>query len=75
MAPEVYDESKEYEGLPTEVYSLGVILYDLINGSLELETIEEDADDNDDMPIPKVSIECLKLIDTMLATLGIGNRR
>ena len=69
MAPEVYDESKEYDGLSAEVYSLGVILYDLITGSLGLEPIEEEEEDDDDkVVIPDVSIECLKLIDSMLAT-------
>ena len=80
MAPEVFDESKGHEGLPTEVYSLGVILYDVITCSFGLEPsvlVEEDddnerseetGDDNDDMEVPDVSIECLQLIDTMLTT-------
>ena len=80
MAPEVFDESKGHEGLPTEVYSLGVILYDIITCSFGLEPsvlveedddnerIEETGDDNDDMEVPDVSIECLQLIDTMLTT-------
>jgi len=80
MAPEVFDESKVHDGLPAEVYSLGVILYDILTCSIGLEPpfeeeIDDDnectnetGDDNNDMEVPDVSTECLQLIDTMLTT-------
>ena len=71
MAPEVYDESKKYEGLHTEVYSLGVILYDMITGSIALfPPPETKTNANDDeLVVPAdVSILCLQLIDLMLST-------
>jgi serine/threonine protein kinase len=83
MAPEVYDESKLHDGLPTEVFSLGVILYDMLTCSLGLQSLfeEEDNDnesvgkddENDSVVLPDVSIECIKLIHSMLDSCP-GNR-
>jgi serine/threonine protein kinase len=45
MAPEVYDESKGHDGLPTEVFSFSVILYDMLTCSLGLQSLFEEEED------------------------------
>jgi len=64
MSPEMYDESKRYDGLPAAVYSLGVTLYDLLFGAFGWDIYDESQ-------LPKLSIslsiQCLDLISKMTA--------
>ena len=60
------DVSRRYDGMPATVYSLGVILYDLIFGAIAWETV------NDGMfshQTPEVSNACLDIMEKMLANL------
>ena len=59
MAPEMYDKTKTYEGVPAAVYSLGVVLYDMVFGAIGWRLT------NKNLSLPKVSIECLDLIAKM----------
>jgi len=62
MSPEMYDSSKKYEGSPAAVYSMGVVLYDIIYCAKGWELIDKR------QPMPKVSNDCLDLICKMTAS-------
>ena len=62
MSPEMLDGSVRYEGSPAAVYSMGVVLYDLVFRAEGWELI------NNTLPMPKVSTDCLDLICKMTAT-------
>jgi len=62
MSAEMYDSSAKYEGSPAAVYSMGVVLYDIIFCARGWKLI------NNQLPMPKVSNECLDLICKMTAT-------
>lgn len=59
IAPEMFDPSTAHDGLPTEVYSLGVVLYDMMFGAVTLDIVNDQVD-------PDVPLQCLELIDSML---------
>jgi serine/threonine protein kinase len=61
LSPEMVDLSNGYDGQPAEIYSLGVVLYDMIFGCIGWEPLFPG-------PTPKVSTECLKLMNAMLAS-------
>ena len=61
MAPELSDYSKSYDGLPAEIFSLGVILDDMMYGTLAREPLTNAFGFK-----PKVSAQCQKLIDAMV---------
>ena len=63
MSPEMmYDGSVIYEGSPAAVYSMGVVVYDLVFYAVGWKLIDNT------LPMPKVSTECLDLICKMTAT-------
>lgn len=62
MSPEMDDESVKYEGSPAEVYSMGVVLYDLIFHAIRWKLLIKH------LPKPDVSTNCLDLISKMTAT-------
>jgi serine/threonine protein kinase len=62
MSPEMYDSSAKYEGSPAAVYSMGVVLHDMIFYAHSWRLIDSR------LPIPNVSTECLDLICQMTAT-------
>jgi serine/threonine protein kinase len=61
-SPEMYDGSIRYEGLPAAVYSMGVVLYDMIFYARGWELTDNR------LPMPKVSLNCLDLISKMTAS-------
>ena len=61
-SPEMYDGSVKYEGTPAAVYSMGVVLYDIVFGATGWKL------NNKRLPMPKISTECLDLIYKMTAT-------
>jgi len=61
MSPEMYDGSAKYDGSPAAVYSMGVVLYDLIFCAIGWKVI------NPSLPMPVVSTNCLDLICWMTA--------
>ena len=63
ISPEMYDRSTKYEGSPAAVYSMGVVLYDMIFRATgwEIPSYRKNT-------IPKVSVNCLDLICKMTAT-------
>jgi serine/threonine protein kinase len=62
VSPEMCDRSVKYEGSPAAVYSMGVVLYDMIFCARSWELLD------DGFGMPKVSIDCLDLISKMTAT-------
>jgi len=62
MSPEMYSYAEKYEGLPAAVYSLGVVLYDIIFGALIWNPIKAEHDE----VVPNVTTECLDLLNAML---------
>ena len=66
MAPEMFRMSKRYDGLPAAIYSLGVILYDMVFGAVHWELVDDDSKLTG-LPILQIQcIQCLDLIDSML---------
>lgn len=64
MSPEMFDVSKKYDGVPTDVFALGVILYDVIFGTISwCQPIVKSH-----KTVPQISLECLSLIDKMLTS-------
>ena len=63
IAPEMYDLSTKYEGSPAAVYSMGVVLYDMI-----FQAAGWNIPNYRKNTIPKVSVNCLDLICKMTAT-------
>jgi serine/threonine protein kinase len=61
MSPEMYGNSAKYEGSPAAVYSMGVVLYDIVFRAHEWNFF------NSRRPMPRVSNECLDLICKMTA--------
>jgi hypothetical protein len=61
-SPEMYDRSIRYEGSPAAVYSMGVLLYDMIFFAFGWDPFD------DQLPMPKVSLNCLDLISKMTAS-------
>ena len=62
MSPEMDDESIRYEGSPAAVYSMGVVLYDLIFYASRWKLLIKR------LPMPDVSTDCLDLICKMTAS-------
>jgi len=62
MSPEMYHRTAKYEGSPAAVYSMGVVLYGLIFYARGWKLIDEE------LPMPKVSLNCLDLISKMTAS-------
>jgi serine/threonine protein kinase len=62
MAPEMHDSSAKYEGSPAAVYSIGVVLYDMIFHTIGWQFVYKR------QPMPKVSLNCLDLICKMTAS-------
>ena len=61
-SPEMYDNSAKYEGSPAAVYSMGVVLYDIVFCAYGWKLMYKQ------LPVPKVSNDCLDLIYKMTAT-------
>lgn len=40
----MFDPSTAHDGLPTEVYSLGVVLYDMMFGAVTLDIVNDQVD-------------------------------
>jgi len=62
MSPEMYDSSAKYEGSPAAVYSMGVVLYDIVFRACGWNFFDSRR------PMPKVSNDCLDLICKMTAS-------